>query len=157
MDVMLAAYHLVRDYPGGAVALGPLVGKNPATLSHEVKPRHPLAKLGLQTAVDLSVWAHDRRIASAFAAQVGCMLLLLPEGPRAGKSVDDIAVMAREFGDLVSRIAEASADGAVSANEAAAVEVEAGQLIAAIQAAVQHVATQAKQSQSRAALSRNAA
>ena len=46
MNVTLAAFNLVADYPGGAVSLGRMLGKNPATLSHEVNPQYATAKLG---------------------------------------------------------------------------------------------------------------
>ncbi len=54
MNATLAAFHLVSDYRGGAVALAPLMGKNPATLSHEVNPNYGAAKLGLEDAIKLS-------------------------------------------------------------------------------------------------------
>lgn len=141
MNATLAAFHLVADFPGGAVALAPLMGKNAATLSHEVNPNYGSAKLGLEDAIKLSVLTEDLRIASAFAAQAGCMLLPLPKGERSGDAFKVLARMSREFSEMVAGVTEAVADGRTSSNELGEVEREAGELVAAIQATVQHVAS----------------
>ena len=144
MNILLSAFHVVHDYPGGAVALGPMLGKNPATLSHEVNPNCVGAKMGLEDAVKLSVLTQDRRIATAFAAQVGCMLMPLPDMPRAGTSFEALAGMAREFAELVATVTEAAADGRVSPNELRRVEAEAAQLVVSVQSTVAHVAALAQ-------------
>ena len=144
MNILLSAFHVVHDHPGGAVVLGPMLGKNPATLSHEVNPNYAGAKLGLEDAVKLSVLTQDRRIATAFAAQVGCMLLALPEVSRAGTCFESLAAMAREFAELVASISESAADGRVSPNELKRVQTEAAQLVESVQSTVAHVATLAQ-------------
>ena len=144
MNISLAAFHTVHDFPGGAVALAPILGKNPATLSHEVNPNYPTAKLGLEDAVKLAVWTQDRRMATAFAAQVGCMLMPLPEVPRAGTCFAALSAMAREFAELVASVTEAAADGRVTPNELKRVETEAAQLMVGVQATVQHIASLAQ-------------
>ena len=144
MNILLAAFHTVHDYPGGAVALAPILGKNPATLSHEVNPNYTTAKLGLEDAVKLAVWTQDRRMATAFAAQVGCMLMPLPESPRGGTCFESLASMAREFAELVASVSEAASDGRVTPNELKSVETEAAQLVERVQATVAHVASLAQ-------------
>ncbi len=54
------------------------MGKAATTLAHEVN-RTGTAKLGLETAVAISVMSQDLRILDAFAAQCGRMTLPLPE------------------------------------------------------------------------------
>lgn len=144
MNILLAAFHTVHDFPGGAVALAPILGKNPATLSHEVNPNYSTAKLGLEDAVKLAVWTQDRRMATAFAAQVGCMLLPLPEVPRAGTCFEALSAMAREFAELVASVSEGVGDGRVTPNELKRVEIEAAQLVERVQATVAHVASLAQ-------------
>lgn len=139
MNVMLAAFNLVHDYPGGAVALGPILGKSPATLSHEVKGSLPHAKFGLSDAVKLSEWTGDRRIAHAFAAQIGCMLVSLPDTHRAGTPLQALADMAREFAELVASVTEAASDNRVTRNELMRVEREAGELVASVQVTVEQL------------------
>lgn len=144
MDVKLAAFHVVQDWPGGASALAPMLGKNPATLSHEVNPNYTTAKFGLDDAVKVTLLTGDLRIATAFAAQVGCMLLPLPGAAGSKVNHTAIAEMAREFAEMVARVSEASADGKVTPNELVAVEREAGELVAAVQNTVRHVAAMVK-------------
>jgi len=102
MNEMDAAYNLVHDYPGGADSIAPRVGKAPSTLCHEVA-RLGTAKLGLQTAVKLSVASGDRRILEAFAAQCDCMILPLPARPRLTKinCLDQLGKLMSESGDVV--------------------------------------------------------
>lgn len=140
MDVMSAAFNLVHNYPGGAVALAPMLGKNPATLSHEVSPHYPTAKFGLEDAVKASVWTGDRSIASAFASQVGCMLVPLPQVAGDLNGFEALSKMAKEFGELVGEVGDTVSDGKVTPNELKRVQAEAAQLVAAVEATVQHVA-----------------
>lgn len=141
MDTMTAAFNLVHGYPGGAVTLAPVLGKNPATLSHEVNPNYPGAKLGLEDAVKLSVWSRDRSIVQAFASQLGCMLLPLPDARLNCTSFEAIAAMAKEFGDLVAEVSEAVSDNKVNANELKRVQAEAAQLVACVETTVAHLAS----------------
>jgi hypothetical protein len=139
MNITLAAFHLVHDFPGGAVALGPMVGKNPATLSHEVNPHYTTAKLGLEDAVKLSQLSADLRILNSFAAQLDCMVV--PLGGETGTSggIEAVADLAREFSELVQAFSEAVRDDRVTGNELKRVEAEASHLVASVQRAVRHV------------------
>lgn len=135
MDVMIAAFGLVNDYPGGAGALAPVVGKSPTTLSHEVSPTYPTAKFGLADAVKLSVWANDRRVLNAFAGEMSCMVVpLAADVPGVEGIGTRVAELAREFADVMGVVAADLSDGQVSGTELARIEREAGQLVGAIQA-----------------------
>lgn len=145
--VLDAAYQLVHAYPGGANSLAPRMDKNPTTLSHEVKGTGT-AKFGLADAVSASVLSGDRRILNAFAAECECMVLPLPvwNDQCDATTMRNVAALAREFGELVSTVTEASADGAISANEMARVQSDWAELMAAGQALVSQL--QAKYEQS---------
>lgn len=130
MNVMTAAYNVVADYPGGAVALAPQLGKNPATLNHEVSARSTHAKFGLADAVKVTHFTGDWRILEAFASEVGA--LVIPIAGHAGGEVEALGKMAREFAELVGVTGETMADGRVSDNELARLEGEAGDLVAAL-------------------------
>lgn len=146
MDVLVAAYQLVSDHPGGAVAIAPLIGKNSAALSHEVNPNYPSAKLGLADAVKLSVWSRDTRILNAFAAQMGCMVLPLPTAAPARNSLEAVSAMACEFADLLKSASMVTADGVVTQNELLGMQRDVGQLFASVQVMVQGMDALARQS-----------
>lgn len=156
MDVSMAAFRLVHDWPGGANALGPVVGKSGATLSHEVSPSYPTAKLGLLDAVKLSGWTGDRQVLNAFAAELGCMVVPLAASvPGAESAAARIATLAREFGELMGACAAGLADGQISDNERERIEREGGELLGAVQAVlaeVRAINTAGKDQQQRAAL-----
>lgn len=137
-----AAYALVRAYPGGAESLGPRMEKNPITLNHEVRGTGQ-AKLGLDDAVSMTALSDDLRILNAFAAEVDCMVLRLPRRLDGGEgAMVQVARLAREFGDLVSTVSEATADGQITANELARVRREWEDLTTAGQALLAHLAAQ---------------
>jgi len=136
MNVQTAAFNLVHDYPGGATALAPLLGKSASTLSHEVDPNYPTAKLGLADALKLTLLSKDRTVLNAFAMACHCMVLPLPA---CADGVDDdtfkgVTRLAREFAEVISQVSEVTADGTVSDNELRRVEREAAELVSAVQA-----------------------
>jgi hypothetical protein len=135
MNVQTAAFNLVHDYPGGATALAPLLGKSASTLSHEVDPNYPTAKLGLADALKLTMLSKDRSVLNAFAMACHCMVLPLPA---CADGVDDdtfkgVTRMAREFAEVIGEISAVTADGRVSDNELRRVEGEAAELVSAVQ------------------------
>jgi hypothetical protein len=135
MDVLTAAYHLVHDYPGGPESLAPRLNKSPSSLSHEVKPGYPGAKLGLETAVRMSVLAGDLRVLNAFAADMGCMVLpLMPAAVDDGQTLQALGAMAAAFSELVHQVSGAMADGRVSDNEMLRLERDGGRLVMTLQA-----------------------
>lgn len=134
MDVMLAAFRLVHEARGGAVALASVVNKTAATLSHEVSPNYHSAKLGLQDAVLLSLHTGDRGVLNAFAASMSCMVVpLVAAVPGAECAATLVASLAREFGELMAEVSADLVDGAVSDAELARIDREAAQLVVAMQ------------------------
>lgn len=140
MNVLDAAYNVVNDYEGGAASLGPRIGKAGTTLSHEVTSTGT-AKLGLETAVKITVLSKDYRILEAFAAQCGRMTLPLPELLRA--SGDNILQRQGEFlqevSDVVRELGATLSDGAVTRNERDRFRREVGELIASAQGVLHEV------------------
>ncbi len=134
MDVNMAAFRLVHDAPGGAAALAPVLGKRADTLSHEVSPNYPSAKLGLADAVTLSEWTGDRQVLNAFAATMGCCVVpLVAEVPGAEGAAAYTAALASEFGELMAACAAGLADGTVTDNERERIEREGAELMSALQ------------------------
>lgn len=155
MDVMAAAFRLVNDAPGGATALASMLGKNPATLSHEVNPRYPTAKLGLADAVKLTLLTGDLQVLNAFALSVSCMVIpLVAAVPGAEGAAARTAQLAREFGELMAACASSMADGTVTDNELERIEREGAELIGALQSLLSEVRgiNAAGKSQQRSAL-----
>lgn len=146
MNVIDAAYNVVHDYPGGAESLAPrLAKKSPTTLSHEVA-RLGTAKLGLETAVEMSVKTGDMRILDAFAGQCGRMTLPLPSVLLAGGEnvLARLGDVLRESSDLVREVSEDIADGEISRNECTRIGREVGEQIAALTALMTEVERRAQ-------------
>lgn len=125
-----AAFALVRAYPGGSLSLAPRMGKAHGTLSHEVSGRAGY-KLGLDDAVAMSVLASDLRVLNAFAAEMGCLVLQLPDGGSVGSDVmQRVGQAAKEFGEFLSEVTTDAADGDISTNDLRRIEKEWGDLMA---------------------------
>lgn len=117
MNPLDAAYGLVRDYPGGAESLAPRLGKSPTTLCHEVS-RTGHAKLGLETAVDMTVLSGDMRILRAFATRCGQMLLPLDAAPMTQLGcIKRLGVVLATAGCVVRETTESMDDGVISSND----------------------------------------
>ena len=141
MSVVLdAAKHLVHSYPGGATSLAPRLEKNATTLSHEVAGVGT-AKLGLETAVMMTLLTDDMRILEAFARVCGRMTLPLPSVLLAGGDnvMGRLGDVLRESSDLVREVSQALADGSVNSNERKRIHREAGEQIAALSALLAEV------------------
>jgi hypothetical protein len=130
MDTFTAAKVVGHSYQGGARQLGLDIG-HPA-LSQELSETGT-AKLGLKTAVMMTVITKDLRILDAFASQCGQMIVPLPASLMVDGDVTMHALgqVAREFGEVVQEVSVTCADGEVSANELARVEKQWGELVAA--------------------------
>lgn len=117
-SVLDAAFNLVHDYPGGARALAPRIGKSPTTLCHELTAQGS-AKLGLVDAVKLSALTGSTSVAQAFAQAVGGVFVPGASGA-AGLADGDLEAVARtmrEVSEAVAVFCDAMADGRVSENE----------------------------------------
>lgn len=147
MNPLDAAYGLVRDYPGGAESLAPRLGKSPTTLNHEVS-RTGHAKLGLETAVDLTVLSGDLRVLRAFATTCGQILLPMPAASMSHlECIKRLGVVLATAGCVVRETTEGMSDGAISGNERERIRQACAELVSgtsALMAAVDalHVAGQ---------------
>lgn len=141
MSIQDAAYHTVHAYPGGAVSLAPRLypPKSASQLSHEVRPPEgSAAKLGIETAMQIVELSGNHSIVHAACARVGGMFVPLPSREAApGEVFPALSKLAKEFGDVVAKIAEVAADGQISTNDLRAVSKEAAELMGALQQALQ--------------------
>lgn len=118
MTPLDAAYHVVHDYPGGAKALAPRLGKSHGHLCHEVRPpRESTAKLGLADALKISEMTGDHRILMAFAESLGyrCVRVEIPAAR--GELLEAVSRFAKETGEALMAMHRAIEDGRVTENE----------------------------------------
>lgn len=129
------AYNLARAYQGGAEALALRMGKNPTTLSHELRGQGT-AKLGLLDAEALTDLSDDNRILEAWNAKRGLIVIRMPlnDGAPAGECMEKLSSTAREFSDLVAEVAKDLGDGRLNDNELARIEREGAEVLAATHA-----------------------
>lgn len=133
MNLADAAYHVVHDYPGGSESLAPRIGKNPTTLSHEVA-RVGMAKLGLETAAQITEMSGDMRILQSFALRCRHMTLPLPTLDMLNDDacIIELGKLLKEVGDLVSETTTCLHDGKISDNETARLDMRCGRLVSCI-------------------------
>lgn len=119
MNVLDAAYITVRDYPGGAPALAPRMGKNPTTLSHEVNPpATSSAKFGLVDAVTAIKMSDNWAIVNAIMAEIGGIAFRLPQAAEPDSETGKrMALVAKDFALLMAEVAASTADGVIKPNE----------------------------------------
>jgi hypothetical protein len=139
-----ACLHLALAYPGGIEALAQRMGKRPDTLRKELTGAAGY-KFGIdeeEVLVALCLAANvprDQVLAPITAAAVNAGAMVIPLPLSAGgdeNTMRCIANTAREFAEFTASIADAAADGRVTANELKRVDLEAIELVARVQACV---------------------
>jgi hypothetical protein len=147
MSVLDAMRQVVKSYPGRVEAMAQRMGKNPATLRHEVSGA-PGYKLGAEDLGEMTNFAQEAKQDNALLAlsrlAENCGQMLVPL-PLANPVVDDdcmlrLADSAREFGELCKEVAGDLADGKITNNELARIDRECGELIASVYAMREAVA-----------------
>jgi hypothetical protein len=133
MDIRDALYHTVRAYPGGARALAPRLGKSGTTLCHEVAPPEgSSAKAGLLDVVAIMELTRNHAVFHAMAAHLGYVAVPMPELHEAHEDTGvQVAVLAKEFGDVMVEIAQGAADAEINDNELRALRRQWSELVSA--------------------------
>lgn len=135
--VLDAAYAVIHDFPGGSQALAPQIGKSATSLSHEATATGS-AKLGLETAVNVTDLSGDMRILQAWAAHSGHLLMpMAPSDATLTKGcLEGLTASAKEFSDLVLVVTGGMSDNAISDNELSQIVNEGSQLISCVYALI---------------------
>jgi hypothetical protein len=147
MSVAEACFSTVHDFPpSGAQTLGPLLGKRGTSLSAEVRLRTAeeiaaltaagasVPKFGILDAMKTMQARGDLRILNAMAAELGCMVVKLPQLERdAAPAASEVAQVAKGFSDLMVKVVKSLDDDKITDNELAEVERQVGVLVATTQ------------------------
>lgn len=133
MNVLVAAYHTVHQYKGGASALAPLVLMNPAVLRSKVDLNVSTHHLRLDESVTIQSVTGDHRICRAMNEELG----YLPPIPRVDVAVSDAALLETytrlmsELGDFSGKFHQALADGKLTSREIDGLQAEMLEFFAA--------------------------
>lgn len=116
IDIEVAAWSLVHDFPGGAPALGAMAGIDATLLANKANPNNDRNKLMLKEAERIQMVSGDHRILRAMAQNLGEVCVPLP----AVKDDDLLKATLRSMrshGAMMGEIEKALADGSISPNE----------------------------------------
>lgn len=119
MNITDAAYAVAHDYPGGTESLAPRLGMSGAVLRNKVNPNNSTHHLTLKEAALLSAVTNDRRIAIAFARELGLTCIEVPE-PEHCADADVIELMAKTWetnGEIGREVNKTFEDGVVEQHE----------------------------------------
>lgn len=125
-----AAFNTVADYPGGAKALGPVVGMNGSVLAHKTSLTDHDNQLTVPQARKLMQATGDCRMLHALAADLDHLCVQVKHMPQSGCLHKRIADTAREFGEFIAAVSEASSDNDITPNEMRAIDKELGEMVA---------------------------
>ncbi|MGE4370942.1 MAG: phage regulatory CII family protein [Burkholderiaceae bacterium] len=125
-----AAFNTVADYPGGAKALGPVVGINGSVLAHKVSLTDHDNQLTVPQARKLMQATGDCRMLHSLAADLNHLCVQVSSMPQSGNLHRRIADTVREFGEFIAAVSEASDDNDVTPNEMRAIDKELGEMVA---------------------------
>lgn len=135
MDVLKAAYDVAHDFPDrGAVGLAARLDKNAGTFLNELSPGCETAKLGLGTALAMTLATKDYRILYAFADTCGHLAFPKPDFSRVSDAalLDMFLVRDEAAGRFAETVRLALADGSVSRAELSRIRERAHSYAAAV-------------------------
>ncbi len=139
MNITDAAHKTVKDYPGGAEALGVRIGMSGAVLRNKVNPNNSTHHLSLAEASEIMGVTGDDRMLHALAAEHGYVLRRV-EGVASGSVIGAVLAVSKRQGDLAQAVATSLEDGRITPNESS----EIGRLCASIQADAADLAQRAE-------------
>jgi len=139
MNITDAAHKTVKDYPGGAEALGVRIGMSGAVLRNKVNPNNSTHHLTLAEASEIMGVTGDDRMLHALAAEHGYVLRRV-EGAASGSVIGAVLAVSKRQGDLAQAVATSLEDGKITPNESS----EIGRLCASIQAEAADLAQRAE-------------
>lgn len=136
MNVLDAAYRVAHDFPDrGAVGLAARLDKHPGTFLNELSPGCETAKLGLGTAVAMSLATGDPRILHAFADALGFVAIRRPSPSDEASDqalLDLFLSRDAQVGRFANVVQQALADGRVTPAEMKEICREAYQAVQTI-------------------------
>lgn len=127
------AVHIVcHEYPGGVEALAPRIGRGAQVLRNKVGLDHPA--IGTRrshepTLADVSAINRatgDLRVLQALAAEVGAVVMRLPDVPGCDNAqlLELVLNCNHAWGDVASEISQSMADGRITPREYERISVE---------------------------------
>ena len=138
LDVADAAYHTAHSFPGGVPALAQRMAMSSNTLAHKVSLNNNTHHLTLREAVTMQEVSNDHRILHSMAGALGYVCISL-RTDTSHTTLEQVMHMAKEFGEVLSSVNDAVADGRVTPNEMHACERQAAELTAALNAVLSSV------------------
>lgn len=116
------------------------LNKPESTIRKEIDPHAAGAKMGAFDVAEATYYTRDWVYLNAFAAECHAVVYPMPSAEIDRATIHHkLASMAKEFGELVAQVAKSIADDDVSANELTRCHREAAELIAAVQATLEHL------------------
>ena len=124
-----AIHHVVHDFPGGAEALAPRIGRGAQVLRNKVTLAHDGRRSHEPTLADVSAISRvtgDLRVIEALAAENGAVVVRLPDmsGVADDALLDLVLTSSQEYGEACAALREALADGEVDRIEFESLERE---------------------------------
>lgn len=122
-----AAYNTVHDYPGGAEALAPRMGKSAKVLDSKVSRNVSTHHLTLHEAVQIMGLTGDHRMLRAICRHLGYLdpiRAVVYEGIADEQLLELVAAVHSETGDVSRSLVAALADGRVTQREFESFDVQ---------------------------------
>jgi hypothetical protein len=132
MTPRLAAHATVHDYPGGSIALGPMMGLSASYLRTAVNPHNQDHSLTIERATQLMSITDDARILAAMAEQLGYSIIKLPSYEISDAAIlESYTEMLAELGEFSGAFNQSLSDGRINKKEFDHMREEMNQTIAA--------------------------
>jgi hypothetical protein len=118
MTPRLAAHATVHDYPGGSLALGPMMGVSASFLRAAVNPHDTTHSLTIERASRLMSITNDPRILAAMAEENGYSIIKLPQFEISDSALlENYTALHAELGEFAVAFNQSLVDSKISKKE----------------------------------------
>lgn len=128
----VAAFQTVNEFPGGARALGPIVGINGSVLAHKVSLTDAANQLTVPQARTVMRAAGDYRMLLGLAQDLDHVCIAVAGLDDVGALEQAIASSTQRFGEYLTAVSLAISDGVVTTNELRRIDKDLGRCQAAL-------------------------
>ena len=140
LDLQMACYHAVHDYPGGAGAVAVMSDTDMPVLQKKLNPNLDSHKINVRDLQTICEVTQDPRILQTVCSYYNAGYFLLPTAIEINQEtlLQQSADLSREVGELMQVVTQAVSDGKANIDDVLALDKKLMELISSAKMLIEH-------------------
>jgi hypothetical protein len=140
LDLQMACYHAVHDYPGGAAAIAAMSGTDMPVLQKKLNPNLDTHKINVRDLQTICEVTQDERVLQTICSYYDASYFLLPDAKEISQEtlLQQGADLTGEVAKLMQTVSQSVIDGKVNQDEVKALDKSLMELIGSAKALIEH-------------------